>query len=170
MNTLAQRSDHLEPTENYDYRINNMKGANWVVEIESTSTYTSDGIPKSLSSRVKIEEKRNGKSRIHTVTIPKYQNEDGVAYIDVDGLDSPLFLVISKGGLMPDTQREIHLISPKCSKPIDSARAQIEDASQIQIDTGVKDFMISFSSPEGASKKTWTAPVESSKLCQQKWR
>jgi hypothetical protein len=53
---------------------------------------------------------------------------------------------------------------------VDSARAQIEDASQIQINTGVKDFLITFPTSTGPVKKTWTAPTDSSKLCQQKWR
>lgn len=169
--TFAQRSGHLEPTENYDYRVNDLKGANWIITITPTSKYTDDGIPKSLSSEVRIEEKRPQKVHLYKVKIPKYPHEDGVAFIDMGNLSEPLFLLVSKGGPLSDDQRELHLISPGCSKPLATATAAIEDSSQVEIQTGTKDFVLSFPSPKGGrSKKTWTAPSDSSKLCQQRWR
>lgn len=167
--TLAQRHGNIEPSSNYDYRVKSLKNSDWIVEIEDASKHSGDGIPSSLASRVKIEEKGKS-SRVHRVSIDKYPNEDGVVFIDVDHLKAPLFLVISKGGELSEIEREIHLISPGCPKPLASARAHMEDSSQIQVNTGVKDFMISFPGPEGNVKKTWTAPTDSSKLCQQKWQ
>lgn len=168
--TLAQRAGHLEPTEHYDYRIDNLKKANWIIRVESTSKYTEDGVPQSLSSEVRIEEKRNQKVRRYTVKIPQYPYEDGISFIDVGNLSEPLFLLISKGGPLSDDQRELHLISPGCSKPLASTTATIEDSSQVEIQAGARDFVVSFPSSQGRMKKTWTAPSDSSKLCQQKWQ
>ncbi len=167
---FAQRSGNLTPTDNYDYRVD-AKGASWVLEVQSTSQYTGDGIPKSLSSRVKIEKKDGKKSvKTHQIDIAKFPHEDGVLFIDIANMNVPLFLVVSRSPELPESDREIHLISPLCRTPIDSVRAQIEDSSQIQINTGVKDFMVSYPTSTGSGKKTWTLPESSSNHCQQKWR
>lgn len=168
LSAFAQQSRVLDPTDNMDYRAE-AKGAKWIVEVESTSKYSNDGIPLSLSSQVKIEENRSGKTKITKVAIPHYPNEGGVIFIEVESVSTPLFLVLSKGGDLPDDQREIQLVAPNCARALASVTAVIEDASQIQINTGVKDFMISFPGPRGSMKKTWTAPADSSKLCQQRW-
>lgn len=155
----AQQSGDLKPTQNYDYRVSGLKGAQWIIEITS----------KENGSEIKLEENKNGKTKVHKVKIPEYPHEDGVLYIDAGGLSFPIFIIVSKSLAIADSQRELHLILPQCPRPVASARAQIESSSQIQINTGVKDFMISFASPDGSSKKTWTAPADSSKLCQTKW-
>jgi hypothetical protein len=174
LSLMAQNTGVLEPTENYDYRVST-KGASWVVEISSTSKYKSDGTPTSLSSLVKIEHKQlgggnGGSAKTTQIPIQKYPNEGGVIYIDVDNLPTPLFILIAKGGELADHQRELFLLSPACKAPLASARAHLEEATQIEVNTGVKDFMISFPGPNGQVKKTWTAPTDSSKLCQQKWQ
>lgn len=163
----AQNSGVLSPTSHYDYRVK-ASGSQWILEVSNTSKYSNDGIPLSLSSQVKIEKKGEASS-FTKVNISKYPNEGGMLFIEMDQLNSPLFILLSKGGALGEGQKSLQLISPKCSRPIAEALAEIEEAEQVQIQTSARDFVISYNGPNGQTKKTWTVPVDSSKLCSQKW-
>lgn len=165
----AQNSGVLNPTSNYDYRVK-ANGVQWILEVTSTSKYSKDGIPLSLSSLVKIEKKGEDSSSTSQVSISKYPNEGGMLFIEMDQLKSPLFIILSKGGPLGDHQKSLQLISPLCHRPLAEALAEIEEPEQVQIQVSTRDFVLSFNGPKGPTKKTWTAPADSSKLCSQKWQ
>src|SRR5690606_4781266 len=131
------------------------KSSSWTVEVTPTSKYNADGTPISFSSQVKIEMKpRSGSTKISQIQISKYPNEGGLLYVDLGNIETPLFILVAKGGNLAEHQRELILLSPSCKSPLATVAAEIEEANQIEVNTGVKDFMISFPGPKGQVKKT----------------
>ncbi len=178
--SLAQSSQTLKVDDGI-YKVQlqkNGKTYSWEMEVTPYSELDKDSLPVRSFSKVEILKKTTSgkvvsKSNLEISKIDDFEgyiNLTGVKYIEVNELDAPLFLVQVYSLSEPQGHERLVLISPKCKSPIATAAVVGESIDQVEVNTGVKDFLITYPSGSGKSQKKWTAPHDSGKLCRQSWK
>ena len=154
---IAQTSGFIEPG-NSGYVLNS-KSSKWTLEMETEPS--SDPLDPPAGSRIKIVQKTGSKSVIRSsFVIAEYYNSTGVAYVEMDQLDSPLFLVQLFSSAEQQGHEHVFLVSPDCKKkPLFEALNVIgESINQLEIRPSATDVSISYTDEDRKQRvtKTWT--------------
>jgi|GEM_PF-2989617 hypothetical protein len=146
--------------------------AKWIFEYKDTTQYDAKTtLPlHGLNGQAVIRRQGGGSSTSsRAYSFKGYPFEKGVFLLQMQGLKEPLFvLLVSQGA---DLTKKAVLMALSCPHPLAETTFAFERPSEMEFQVNANGFVVSAPGKNRqTSKKTWTAPEDSSKLCHQKWQ